>query len=223
MRSTSPASGRTTIAPRATAGASTSSAACRRCARWAETGCSSPESPALGGYGYEIDGRLFNEDTLKFYEVLIGMERGGVLAPLRSADRPVVCEVGPGWAGFAYQFKTLFPRATYVLVDFPELFLFSATYLSAVFPDARLHWVTEPSPAALEGWRDADFVFVPNTSTHLLEALPLDLMVNMVSFQEMTDAQVRGYADTRRARGLSGTLQPQPGAVPVQHRAGQRA
>ena len=154
-----------------------------------------PESPALGGYGYDIDGRLFNEDTLKFYEVLIGMERGGVLAPLKSADRPVVCEVGPGWAGFAYQFKTLFPRATYVLVDFPELFLFSATYLAAVFPDARLHWVTEPTPAALEGWRDADFVFVPNTSTHLLEALPLDLMVNMVSFQEMTDAQVRGYAD----------------------------
>ena len=154
-----------------------------------------PESPALGGYGYDIDGRLFNEDTLKFYEVLIGMERGGVLTPLRSADRPVVCEVGPGWAGFAYQFKTLFPRATYVLVDFPELFLFSATYLAAVFPEARLHWVTEPAPAAIEGWRDADFVFVPNTSTHLLEALPLDLMVNMVSFQEMTDAQVRGYAD----------------------------
>ena len=42
-----------------------------------------PESPALGGFGYEIDGRLFNVDTLKFYEVLIGMERGGVLAAAR--------------------------------------------------------------------------------------------------------------------------------------------
>ena len=153
------------------------------------------ESPALGGYGYEIDGRLYNVDTLKFYEVLIGMERGGVLAPLRDAERPVVCEIGPGWAGFAYQFKTLFPRTTYVLVDFPELFLFSATSLAAVFPEARLHFVVEPPPTALDGWGEADFAFVPNTSIHLLETLPLDLTVNMVSFQEMTDAQVRGYAD----------------------------
>jgi glycosyltransferase involved in cell wall biosynthesis len=160
-----------------------------------------PESPALGGYGYDIGGRLFNVDTLKFYEVLIGMDRGGVLAPIRAAARPVVCEIGPGWAGFAYQFKTLFPRCTYVLVDFPELFLFSATYLAAVFPDARLHFVTEATPAALEGWRQADFVFLPNTAAHLLEATPLDLLVNMVSFQEMTDAQVRGYADLAARAG----------------------
>ena len=43
-------------------------------------------------------------------------------------------------------------------------------------------------------WRDADFVFVPNTLAHLMSPLPLDLTVNMVSFQEMTDAQVRRYA-----------------------------
>ena len=78
-----------------------------------------PESPALGGFGYEIDGRLLNVDTLKFYEVLVGMERGRVLHALRSVERPVVCEIGAGWGGFAYQFKTLFPRATYVIVDFP--------------------------------------------------------------------------------------------------------
>src|SRR5690606_31505509 len=33
-----------------------------------------------------------------------------------------------------------------------------------------------------------------NTQAHLVTSLPLDLLVNMVSFQEMTDAQVRGYA-----------------------------
>ena len=71
-----------------------------------------PESPALGGFGYDIGGRLFNVDTLKFFEVLIGMERGGVLAAVRDRERPVVCEIGAGWGGFAYQFKTLFPRST---------------------------------------------------------------------------------------------------------------
>jgi putative sugar O-methyltransferase len=151
------------------------------------------ESPALGGFGYEIDGRMLNVDTLKFYEVLVGMRRGGVLEALSSAgkDRPIVCEIGPGWGGFAYQFKTLFPKTTYVLVDFAELFLFSATYLATVFPGARLHFAADDS---LTGWQDADFVFVPHTSAAIVSQLPLDLTVNMVSFQEMTDAQVRGYA-----------------------------
>ena len=152
------------------------------------------ESPALGGFGYDIGGRLFNVDTLKFYEVLIGMERGHVLGALRGIDRPLVCEIGAGWGGFAYQFKRLFPRSTYVIVDLPELFLFSATYLGALFPDARMVFAGTPEGTTLDGWRDADFVFVPHSLSRLVSALPLDLTVNMVSFQEMTDTQVRGYA-----------------------------
>jgi glycosyltransferase involved in cell wall biosynthesis len=152
-----------------------------------------PESPALGGFGYEIDGRLFNIDTLKFYEVLIGMERGGVLAAVRDRERPVICEIGAGWGGFAYQFKTLFPRATYVIVDFPELFLFSATYLATVFPDARLSFVgAGESPVDA---RDADFLLVPHSLASRDTIGSPDLVVNMVSFQEMTGEQVRRYTE----------------------------
>jgi hypothetical protein len=160
-----------------------------------------PESPALGGFGYDIDGRLFNVDTLKFFEVLIGMERAGVLAALGPLERPVICEIGAGWGGFVYQFKTIVPRATCVIIDFPELFLFSATYLGTLFPDARLLFCGATEPPTLDGWADADFVFVPNTLAHLVSGLPLDLAVNMVSFQEMTDAQVRGYASIVAAAG----------------------
>jgi glycosyltransferase involved in cell wall biosynthesis len=151
-----------------------------------------PESPALGGFGYDIGGRLFNVDTLKFYEVLIGMERAGILGRIRSIDRPVVAEIGAGWGGFAYQFKTLSPRTTYVIIDLPELFLFSATYLGSVFPNARLAFVT--TEQELTASRDADFIFLPHTLSASASSLPLDLVVNMVSFQEMTDAQVRRYA-----------------------------
>jgi len=153
-----------------------------------------PESPALGGFGYRINGQLFNVDTLKFYEVLIGMERGGVLRAMRALDRPTVCEIGAGWAGFAFQFKTLFPRCRYVIVDFAELFLFSATYLGAVFPDATLAFVGTAATPTMADAAGADFVFVPHTLAHLVEEVPLDLTVNMVSFQEMTGPQVRGYA-----------------------------
>jgi glycosyltransferase involved in cell wall biosynthesis len=154
-----------------------------------------PESPAMGGFGYEIDGGLFNVDTLKFYEVLIGMERAGVLASLRARPAPMVCEIGAGWAGFAYQFRTLFPSSRYVIVDFAELFLFSATYLGTLFPNATMAFcgtAATPTVAAAAG---ADFIFVPHTMAAQVASLPLDLTVNMVSFQEMTDAQVRAYTD----------------------------
>ena len=111
-----------------------------------------PESPALGGFGYEIEGRLLNVDTLKFYEVLIGMQRGGVLDALRPIDRPLVCEIGAGWGGFAYQFKTLFPRSTYVIVDFPELFLISATYLKSQFPSATVQFLGQGGDPTGDGW-----------------------------------------------------------------------
>jgi len=152
-----------------------------------------PEAPAMGGFGYLIDGQLFNVDTLKFYEVLVGMERAGVLPAMRALERPVVCEIGGGWGGFAYQFKVLFPRCRYVIVDFPELFLYSATYLATLFPDATCAFCGTAETPTVEDAGDADFVFVPHTMAAQVFAFS-DLTVNMVSFQEMTDAQVRTYA-----------------------------
>ena len=106
----------------------------------------------LGGFGFEIDGRRHNVDTLKFFEVLVGMHRGGILEPFRRADRRgMVVEIGAGWGGFACQFKTLFPKTTYVIVDFPELFLFSATYLMTVFPGAAVRFWTKAPPRSTDG------------------------------------------------------------------------
>jgi hypothetical protein len=154
-----------------------------------------PEHPALGGFGYEIDGRLHNLDTLKFLEVLVGLRRAGLLERFGGSGRRVVWEIGGGWGGFAYQFKTLFPDVTYVITDLPELFLFSATYLRTVCPGARtLIWEPRAEAAQKERWRKHDFVFVPNTRTSELPKFAPDLLINIASFQEMTAAQVGAYA-----------------------------
>jgi hypothetical protein len=153
-----------------------------------------PEPPLLGGFGFAIDGELYNVDTLKYFEALIAMNTVGLLAPFRArSERRVVWEIGPGWGGFAYQFKKLFPNVTYVLVDLPELFLFSATYLQTAFPDARFVSCADGSLSPDE-WLAADFVFVPNWALDALDPPRLDLTVNMVSFQEMTATQVNDYA-----------------------------
>ena len=151
-----------------------------------------PEPAALGGFGYEIDGALYNIDTLKFFEALIALERGAVLDEIRAPGRRLVWEIGAGWGGFAYQFKTLFPDVTYVIVDLPELFQFSATYLTTLFPEAKVvHGNGDVD--ALADWESVDFAFVP---THASDSLagPPDLTLNMVSFQEMTTEQVDDYA-----------------------------
>ena len=177
-----------------------------------------PEHPALGGFGFEIDGALHNVDTLKFFEVLIGMKRSGLLTPTGGSggskgsggsgsggsggSRRLVLEIGGGWGGFAYQFKTLWPNTTYVVVDFPELFLYSATYLGTVFPDARLRF-WEAGGESLADWEDADFIFIPNTAVSDLRSVKPDLLVNLVSFQEMTGNQVEAYARLAAEIGCS--------------------
>jgi hypothetical protein len=156
-----------------------------------------PEWPELGGFGFEVDGRLINIDTLKFFEVLIALEKGAVLQEFRgNTDRRLVWEIGAGWGGFPYQFKSLCPNVTYVISDFPELFLFSATYLMTAFPNARVaFWGEEPTDRLFDRWRDLDFIFLPNASLGELRPERLDLAINMVSFQEMTDAQVAAYVE----------------------------
>lgn len=154
-----------------------------------------PEAEALGGFGYRIDGRLINLDTLKFFEVLVGMKRAGVLQAFQhAAERKIVWEIGAGWGGFAYQFKTLFPNVTYVITDFPELFLFSAVYLETMFPAARTVIVGGDAPDLRpEELNHIDFVFIANTQADGIRSIRPDLLVNIASFQEMTAAQVEWY------------------------------
>lgn len=152
------------------------------------------EAPGMGGFGFRIDGALYNIDTLKFFECLVALDQGSVLGEFEAPSRrKVVWEIGAGWGGFGYQFKTLFPNTTYVIVDFPELFLFSATYLLTLFPGARALFYDREQPTQLSDLTGVDFVFWPHYALEELRLPSLDLTVNMVSFQEMTTEQVAAY------------------------------
>jgi hypothetical protein len=162
-----------------------------------------PEWRELGGFGFDIDGQLYNVDTLKFFEVLIALHKGSVLQEfLNNAERRLVWEIGAGWGGFPYQFKSLCPNVTYVVSDFPELFLFSATYLMTAFPGAKVaFWGEQPIERLFERWREYDFILLPNTALADMKPERLDLTINMVSFQEMTAGQVTAYVERAHALG----------------------
>lgn len=154
-----------------------------------------PERPTLGGFGHQVEGGLANLDTLKFYECMIALDRAGFLDGAK-ADRPETwLEIGGGWGGFGAAAKTRFPKLTYVIVDLPQTLLFSATYLLSAFPEARIALYPELSVAEMAARIDEfDFVLLPHTRFDDI-AFAIDLGINMVSFQEMTNAQVAHYLD----------------------------
>ncbi len=155
-----------------------------------------PESPLLGGFGHHIDGMLINLDTLKFYESMIALNKSGLLAPFRnnSDEKRIVLEIGAGWGGFAYQFKKLCPNTCYIIIDFPQTLLFSIVYLKTLFPKGKLLlYGDKPKEKLLEDYASFDFVFLPHFFWKETRLKEIELAINMVSFQEMTDDQVDGY------------------------------
>lgn len=161
-----------------------------------------PESPELGGFGYTIDGALYNGDTLRFYGAMLTLDRAGGLDQFRqSRARKMVAEIGAGWGGFAYQFKTLFPNTTYLVVDFPSTILFSSTYLKTVFPNARTLFLTGCETPS-EDVQQYDFIFAPHYLWTSFRFERPDLVVNLASFQEMKTKQMEEYVKKAKKWGV---------------------
>lgn len=158
-------------------------------------GCSDlliPENRMLGGFGHEIDGELYNYDTLKYYRCLITLKLTGVLEAIKEVDNKTIVEIGAGWGGFAYQFKKIMPDSRYIIVDLPEVLLFSMTYLMTTYPDSKIIMYNKGDNERLVN-ESYDFAFIPSTLFRYVEQLEPFLAVNIVSFQEMTSVQVGTY------------------------------
>ena len=163
-----------------------------------------PEAHALGGFGYDIDGGLYNIDTLKFYESLIALSSAGVLDYIRNSQkkRSLVVEIGSGWGGFAYQLKTILPEITYVCVDLPQSLMLAAVYLMTIFPESKSRiYGNVPNDQLFAKLEEIDFIFLPHYVFKEIETPPIDVAVNMVSFQEMTETQVDHYAQALSEKG----------------------
>ncbi len=153
-----------------------------------------PESPALGGFGYEINGRLYNLDTMKYYEALIALRRGGLLNEMmRATDPRLVVQVGPSWGGLAYQLKTVCPDLTFVLADAPDNLLLAAVYLMNRFPDAQFSFAGPATPSV--EWEGPDFIFISRDHLPRIESLPVHLLISVLGFESMTGMEMAAMVD----------------------------
>ena len=152
------------------------------------------ESRALGGFGFEKHNELYNEDTLTFFKALVALHDGAVLQAYRaSRERRLVWEIGGGWGGFAFQFKTLFPNVTYLITGLPDAFLVSAVYVKAMFPDARCRFFTDAPADLFHTWEEIDFIFAPESAVPSLRPPRLDLTMDLATLSQMSVERVRSH------------------------------
>lgn len=155
-----------------------------------------PEASILGGFGFTINGKLLNGETLRFFENLIALKRAAILEGFRqSSKRLVVWELESGWGGFAYQFKTLFQNTTYILSGSPQSFLFSGAYLRIAFPGARMRFWQEGDSNLFGSREEADFIFVPVQRMRDVAPMHLDLALSTVPLQGISLMSLRAFVE----------------------------
>jgi putative sugar O-methyltransferase len=176
------------------------------------------EPPTLHGFGFAEQGALYNEDTVKGFTMLLALQDAAVLqgfrAPAHAEGRRVVWEIGGGWGGFAYQFKTVCPDVTYVITAPPDFFLISAVYLMSLFPDARCRFYDGTSDGWQDGWDRLDFVFVPDSALPSLGAPRLDLTIDAMALQHMTAPRACAHVQRAFELGSSFLYTLLPGVEP---------
>ena len=147
-----------------------------------------PEPSVLGGFGHQINGKLINKDTLKYYESLIALEKSGILNEINKLSNPIICEIGAGWGGFTHCLFQKLNNSKFVIVDLPETLIFSYLYLSELYPDKKIKLYNYEANSINE----CDFLLIPSDSFEEFSE-QIDLTVNLCSFQEMTSPQVEKY------------------------------
>ncbi|SRR5258706_7879026 len=105
------------------------------------------------------------------------------------AKPDIVCEIGGGYGAPArlWLLNSIHQPKTYVIVDFPESLFFAEVFLRSNFDGLNLHYVTDAKPIELDFMRQFRVVLCPIHHVEALGRLPIDLVINTGSMQEMTE------------------------------------
>lgn len=114
-------------------------------------------------------GRLISQDLANSALEVVALKR-----ILDGHDPRSILEVGAGYGRTAYVLLSIYPAATYTIVDIEPALSISRWYLTQLFPAERLRFLTPDQ--------------VDEVATG-----SVDLALSISSLQEMTPSQVRGY------------------------------
>jgi putative sugar O-methyltransferase len=109
----------------------------------------------------------------------------------------IVCEVGGGYGGPARLWLTnpIHRPSQYIIVDLPESLFFSELYLAKHFGVDQVFYVGDRSAATATKLAKSPIVLCPNVHIDMLAPVPIDLVINTNSLQEMPEAYVDFFMD----------------------------
>ncbi len=168
-----------------------------------------PGTPIPLGVNYR--GKIINQPTIRYQRCISNLYLMGILPQfLEKKDDSTILEVGGGHGGLAHALGNILTgKSTYIIMDLPEMLLFSGGYLIVNNPQKNIYVYDKSTFTAeflKEEIHEYDYVLIPNYAMTDLYALPeINLMVNLLSFPEMTREQVDAYLQLGQSK-LSGYL-----------------
>jgi hypothetical protein len=173
------------------------------------------ESTLLGGFGFKRQHGLYNEDTIRYFKAITALRDGAVLGEFGGdGPRRLVWEIGGGWGGFAFQFKTLRPHVTYLITAPAETLLVSAVYLMTAFPDARFRlYCDSRDRAPWADWEQIDFILAPESELRSLEPPRVDLVVDLMALRRMSGSRMSVHVQRAFEFGTRYFYSLEPGPI----------
>jgi hypothetical protein len=162
---------------------------------------SEPDIPNIDiPLGMTYKNKVINKNIARYQSCISNLYYSGILNKIASqTKKEVILEIGGGYGGLAHHLGNILnKKSTYIILDFPEMLLYSGGFLIANNPDKNIY-IYEKESFTSEFIKtdllDYDFVLIPNFALNDLFSLNnLFLTINMQSFQEMTKQQIEQYA-----------------------------
>lgn len=129
-------------------------------------------------FGYVIDDRMFNINTINYQLVIKDLWGSGVFSELENLENPHILEIGAGHGQLVYHLKQIMPRAMFTIIDLPASLMFSKKYL----------------PYHLKN-QIRDVAFYDNEEYKDANIGDFDLAISNHVFNATTDDQTREYAE----------------------------
>lgn len=151
--------------------------------------------------GINYKDRIVNSNIARFQNCMSILYYSGAMAFIDENDeKQLLVEIGGGYGGLTHCLGAGFgTKATCIIVDLPEMLLISGAFLIANNPDKKI-WIYDEREAHgsnfFQNILESDFVLLPNfVAKRLSEVKDIAVIVNIQSFQEMSNDQVIEYLD----------------------------
>lgn len=150
--------------------------------------------------GINYNGKIINKNISRYQSCISNLYHMGILENLsKSKDKKIIIEIGGGYGGLAHHIGQVLGKKTiYIIIDLPIMLMFSGSYLILNNHCKKIYIYnsnTFTKDFVENKIFDYDFLLLPPNALHLLQRLKnVSLVINMMSFQEMTQSQIEEYA-----------------------------